>query len=409
MMSNDMADTEKLSEYIAEARAMGIEVLPPDVNESQVHFSPASRSEITSPGAAPLPAGRPAIRFGLAAIKGVGEVAVESVLKARAEGGTFSSLFNFCERVDGRSVNRKMLEAFIRCGACDGFGKTRSTLFAQLERTMARAASVIADRERGQSSLFGAFEDRSVEEPEAQRDLPEWPDHELLAQEKELLGFYVTGHPLTPYAPILQSYSLANTKTLAQLPNRALTRLGGLIAAVQNGVSKKNGKPYSMVTLEDLEGSVQVLCVNENYEKYRELLTQGKAIFVIGEIITGDERPKIFPQEIMALEDVPRRFTKQVHLRLHTVHLKPEHLESLQALLAAHPGRCPLFLCFRRPAGDLVFLETHEKFGVAPSRRLQEEIDRLFGEGSYYAKVDVSLPERARRWDRKAEVAGAPG
>ncbi len=409
MMSNDMADTEKLSEYIAEARATGIEVLPPDVNESAVFFAPAVRSDIPSRGAASSPPGRPAIRFGLAAIKGVGEVAVESVLKARAEGGTFSSLFNLCERVDGRSVNRKMLEAFIRCGACDGFGRTRSTLMSQLERTMARAASVISDRERGQSSLFGAFEDRSAAEPEAQKDLPEWPDHELLAQEKELLGFYVTGHPLTPYASILQSYSLANTKTLAQLPNRALTRLGGLIAAVQNGVSKKNGKPYSMVTLEDLDGSVQVLCVNENYEKYRELLTQGKAIFVIGEINTGDERPKIFPQEIMALEDVPRRFTKQVHLRLHTAHLKPENLESLQTLLAAHPGRCPLFLCFRRPAGDLVFLETHEKFRVAPSRRLQEEIDQLFGEGSYYAKVDVSVPERVRRWDRKAEVAGAPG
>jgi DNA polymerase III subunit alpha len=409
MMSNDMADTGKLSEYIAEARTMGIEVLPPDVNESQVYFSPAIRSEIASSGATPLPAGRQAIRFGLAAVKGVGEVAVESLLKARAEGGRFSSLFNLCERVDGRSVNRKVLEAFIRCGACDGFGKTRSTLFSQLERTLARAASVISDRQRGQSSLFGAFEDRSAAESDAQADLPEWPDHELLAQEKELLGFYVTGHPLTPYAPILESYSLANTKTLAQLPNRALTRLGGLIAAVQNGVSKKNGKPYSLVALEDLEGTVQVLCMNENYEKYRDLLVQGKAVFVIGEVNTGDERPKVFPQEILALEDVPRRFTKQVHLRLHTAHLKPENLESLQALLAAHPGRCPLFLCFRRPAGDWVFLETHEKFRVAPSRQLQEVVNQFFGAGTYYAKVDPSLPERVRRWDRKIESAGAPG
>ena len=408
MMSNDMADTEKLSEYIAEARAMGIEVLPPDVNESQVFFSPAVRAEIASSSAANSPPGRQAIRFGMAAIKGVGEVAVESVLKARAEGGTFSSLSSFCERVDARSVNRKVLEAFIRCGACDAFGKTRATLFSQLEHTMARAASVISDRERGQSSLFGAFEDRSTAEPAAQRDLPEWPDHELLAHEKELLGFYVTGHPLTPYAPILRAYSLANTKTLGKLPNRSMTRLGGLIAAVQNGVSKKNGKPYSLVTLEDLEGTVQVLCVNENYEENRELLTQGKAVFVVGEINTGDERPKIFPQEIMALEDVPRRFTRQVHLRLHTAHLKPENLRSMQALLAAHPGKCPLFLCFRRPSGDLVFLETHERFCVAPSRELQETVDQVFGEGTYYAKVDPGLPERVRRWDRR-EPAGASG
>ena len=200
--------------------------------------------------------------------------------------------------------------------------------------------------------------------------LPEWPEHELLAFEKELLGFYVTGHPLTPYAPILQKYALANTATLAQLPARSLTRIGGLIAAVQNGVSKKSGKPYSLVTLEDLEGSVQLLCLNENYDKYRELLTPGKAILVIGEVNIGDDQPKIFPQEIMPLEDAPLRFTKQVHLRLHTAHLKPEHLESVQELVRAHPGKCPLFLCFVKPTGQVIFVETHDQFFVAPSRGL---------------------------------------
>ncbi len=223
-----------------------------------------------------------------------------------------------CERVDGRSVSRKVLESLIKSGACDCLGQTRATLFAQIDRTVARANSVIADRQRGQSSLFGTLEDRSSQMPEAITDLPEWPQHELLAHEKELLGFYVTGHPLTPYATILEKYTLANTATLAQLPNRTLTRIGGLVATVQNGISKKNGKPYSMVTLEDLEGSVQMLCMNENYDKYRELLVPNKAILVIGEINSGDDKPKIFPQEIMPLEDAPRRFTKQVHLRLHS-------------------------------------------------------------------------------------------
>src|SRR5262249_41142067 len=203
------------------------------------------------------------IRFGLAAIKGVGEVAVEAILKARQNGGKFKSLADMCERLDGRSVSRKVLEGLIKCGACDCFGKTRATLFSQMEHTLARAASIIADRQRGQSSLFGSLEDPTATLPEAQVDLPEWPEHELLAQEKELLGFYVTGHPLTPYASILEKYSLTSTKTLDQLHNRTLTRLGGMIAAVQNGFSKKSGKPYSMVTLEDLDGTVQVLCMNE--------------------------------------------------------------------------------------------------------------------------------------------------
>jgi DNA polymerase-3 subunit alpha len=412
MMTNDMADTEKLSQYIAEARAMGIDVLPPDVNESDVYFAPArpgAPASLPATSGPTEPAGREAgapglaIRFGLVAVKGVGEIAVEAILKARTEGGAFQSLANLCERVDGRSVNRKVLEALIKCGACDCLGQTRATLFARLERTLARAASVIADRQRGQASLFGALEEGPGPQVEAGASLPEWPDHQLLAHEKELLGFYVTGHPLTPYAPILEKYALANTTTLAHLPPRSLTRIGGLIATVQNGISKKSNKPYSLVTLEDLEGSVQVLCLNENYDKYRELLAPGNAILVIGEVNLGDDRPKIFPQEIMPLADAPQRFTKQVHLRLHTAHVKPDHLEAVQELILAHPGKCPLFLCFVRPTGEVIFMETHHKFFVTPSRELQQAADDRFGEETYYAKVDTSLPERApRRWERPA-------
>jgi DNA polymerase-3 subunit alpha len=413
MMTNDMGDTAKLSQYIAEARTMGIEVLAPDVNESQVTFAPALRSaelqlrakgDGSTSGAGAPRADTQFIRFGLAAIKGVGEVAVQNILKARDEGGRFTSLSDLCERVDGRTVTRKTLEALIKTGACDAFGQTRATLFAQIERTLSRAASIIADRQSGQSSLFGALEEKAPPMPEAISNLPEWP-HELLSHEKELLGFYVTGHPLTPYAPILEKYTLANTSKLAELPNRSLTRIGGLIAAAQHGVSKKNGKPYSMVTLEDLEGSVQVLVMNENYDKYRELLVLNKAILVIGEVNTGDERPKIFPQEIMPLEDAPKKFTKQVHFRLHTAHLKPEHLDAARELVAAHTGKCPLFLCFTRPTGEIIFVETHERFYVTPSRELQEAADNQFGKDTYYVKVDTSLPERQQRWGRRADSA----
>ncbi len=273
MMTNDMAVTEKLSQYIAEARAMKIEVLPPDVNESHMYFAPS-------------PDGK-AIRFGMAAIKNVGEAAVEAILKARTEGGKFKTLSELCERVDGRSLTRKTIEALVKTGACDSFGQTRATLFAQIERTLSRAASILSDKQKGQSSLFGALEEKAPAMPEGISNLPEWPQHELLAHEKELLGFYVTGHPLTPFVPILEKYCLATTAKLAELPNRSLTRIGGLIAAVQQGMSKKSGKPYAMVTLEDLEGSVQILCMNENYDKYRELFVENKAILVIGEVNTA--------------------------------------------------------------------------------------------------------------------------
>ncbi len=401
MMTNEMGTTEKLAVVLGEARAMGVEVLPPDVNEGQTVFAPAPPKPQT-PDLKSQPQG--AIRFGLAAIKGVGEGAVESILKARGESGPFTTLADLCERVDTRAVSRKVLEALIKCGACDCLGETRATLFGQIDRTLARAASVVQDRQRGQSSLFGAFEETAPPQPESHGRLAEWPQHELLAAEKELLGFYVTGHPLTPFAEILQRYCLANSVTAAQLPNRSLTRIGGLIAAVQQGVSKKSNKPFATVTLEDLEGTLQMICVNESYDKYRELLALNKAVLVIGMVNNGEDKPKIFPQEILPLEDAPRKYTRQVHLRLHTSHLTPERLESARQLAEAHRGKCPLFLCLMRPTGEIIFIETHEKFFVNPSRDLQQAADELFGEETYYPKVDTTLPERQKQaWERKAD------
>ena len=392
MMTNDMANTEKLSEYIAEAREFEIEVLQPDVNESEMFFAPAREGK--------------AIRFGLVAVKNVGEAAVEAILKARKENGNFKSLSELCERVDGRSLTRKTIEALVKTGACDSFGQTRATLFAQIERTLSRAASILSDKQKGQSSLFGALEEKAPPMPEAISNLPEWPQHELLAHEKELLGFYVNGHPLTPLAPILEKYTLTNLAKLGELPNRSLTRIGGMISAVTHGFSKKSGKPYSMVTLEDLEGSVQLLVMND-YDKFRPLLEANQAILVIGEVSTGEDKPKIFPQEIMPLADAPKKYTKQVHLRLHTAHLQPEDFESVRELVAAHPGKCPLLLCFMQPGGGTVFVDTNERFNVAPSLELEHAANKFFGEETYYAKVDASLPERAKRsWEKKSATNG---
>jgi DNA polymerase III subunit alpha len=451
MMTNDMGDTAKLSQYIAEARTMSIEVLPPSVNESEKFFAPAPRSAAVSAAAAamatyasvraeipptydrdaveeeemggldaaganpsqqtgetPVPPPKQAIRFGLVAVKGIGEIAVECLIKAREEGGPFKTLAELCERVDGRTVNRKALEALIKCGACDCFGETRATLFASIDMVLTRAAGIIADRQRGQASMFDMLEDSSSTPALQLIKLEEWPQHELLAAEKELLGFYVTGHPLSPLAPILEKYSLHTTNALAALPNRGMTRIGGMVGAVQSGFSKKTNKPYALVTLEDLEGSVQILCMNENYDNNRELLVQNKALLVIGEVNNSEDKPKIFPSEIMPLEDAPRKFTKQVHFRLQTAHLKPENIEQVFELVKAHPGKCPLFLCFMRPTGGVVFVDTNERYSVTPSLALQQAADALLGEDTYYAKVDTSLPERQRRqWERKPANGGS--
>jgi DNA polymerase-3 subunit alpha len=141
--------------------------------------------------------------------------------------------------------------------------------------------------------------------------------------------------------------------------------------------------------------------MNESHDKYRHLFVPNQTILVVGEVYLGDDKPKLFPQEIMPLEDAPSRFTKQVHLRLNTAHLTPDRIETVRAITARYPGRCPLFLCFRHPTGSVLFVEANDRFGVAPSRELQKAIDEEFGNDTYYAKVDVSLPERqTRRWSR---------
>jgi DNA polymerase-3 subunit alpha len=393
MMTNDMGDLAKLSLLINEARLSGIEVLPPDINESDVFFSPSQGA--SGPGA---------IRFGLAAIKGVGEVAVESLLASR-QAGQFKSLADLCQRVDARAVNRRVLEALIKSGACDCLGENRATMFAKIDLMLRRAASAMQDRQVKQETMFGLLEERAEDKPEPEKQLPEWPQHELLHHERELLGFYVTGHPLTPFVPILEKYALHTTGQLSSLANRAMTRIGGLVTEAQKGISKKTGKPYALVTLEDLDGSVQLLCLNDNYEKFSQLVTPNAAILVTGEVNRSEDKPKIFPQEIVRLQDAPHLYTKQVHLRLQTAHLTPADLNAVRALSEAHPGKCPLFLCLKCPGGEVVFIQAHSNYSVQPSVALQQAVDEKFGQDTYYAKVDATLPARARVGGRRNGAA----
>ncbi len=396
MMTNDLNSADKLVVLLNEARAMGVDVLQPDVNEGGMFFSPAPK-----PGQAEGERGQ-VIRFGLAAIKGVGEAAVESILKAREQGGPFKSFADMLERVDLRAVNKKAIEALIKSGACDCFGETRATLFASIDRVSGRAASAAADRARGQVSLFGMLEEKAETRDDGMIRVPEWSQSELLAHEKELLGFYITGHPLTPFAPLLEKYTLTNSGTASALAARTMTRIGGIVTAVQQGMSKKSGKPYAMVTLEDLEGTFTMLCMNENYDKYRHLLEVNKALLIVGEANNDEDRAKIFPTEIMLLDDAPRKFTKQVHLRLNAVHLNDDKLRAIFDLVAAFPGKCPLFLSIRLPGGEIVFIETHDKYFVAPSREFERAVNDLLGEDTYYVRVDTTVPERVKRaWEKK--------
>ena len=407
MMTNDQADLAKLAQYIAEAKGFGIEVLGPDVNESDVSFAPAAGDRAGTDGSVE---GR-RIRFGLAAIKGVGEVAVQSILEARVKGGRFSTLEELCERVDMRAVNKKVLECLIKAGACDSLGANRATMMALLDGAVSRASSLASDRARGQVSLFDAFD--AAPTTAAVKKAPvleEWPVSEKLAAEKELLGMYVSGHPLQPFEALLTRYALHSVAELSALENRSMARIGGLVSAIQEGVSKKSGKKYALVTVEDLTGSVQILLMNENYDRYRGVLVANSALLVTAEVNTGEDRPKLFPQEVIRLVDAPRKFTRQVHLRLKGADLDRKRLEEIRTLIEAHRGSVSLFLSIRMPTGPVAFLECNEHFSVLPSVELEEAVNAVLGPGAYYAKADTSLPERApRKWERRSGGGGGGG
>ena len=398
MMTNDQGDTAKLSQYIAEAKTLGIETLGPDINASGLHFAPAAAE-----------GGRRVIRFGLAAIKGVGEAAVEALLAARSLGGTFINLEDLCGRVETKAINRKALESLIKAGACDSVGPNRATVFHQIDGSMARATANASDKSRGQVSFFDTFEAapaarQRVENPVVQED---WPVAQKLADEKELVGFYVSGHPLGPYEKLLSRHTTHTIEELAALPNRSMIRIGGLVSAVQKGVSKKTGKPYAMVTLEDMTGTVTALAMNESYDRYTELFVVNQALLVTAEVSTGEERPKLFPQEILPLDAAPKKFTKRIQLRLRSDQLGDTRLADLKALIEAHSGSVVVYLCIRMPGGESVWIEPNDRYQVTPSREFEAAITGLFGSESYQVKVDNSLPERApRRWEKRGNGGG---
>jgi DNA polymerase-3 subunit alpha len=397
LLSSEIGNQDKLVVFTGEAREMGIEVLAPDVNTSPLNFGVALGENGEGQGK---------LRFGLAAIKGVGEIAVQAIIAGR-ECGPFKSLFDFCERVDTRACNRKTIEALAKCGAFDFTGQPRLQVFNEIEQALGRAASVQRDKAQGQVSLFGALDDEipaTVLKRAKTEKAEEWPQNQLLAFEKELLGFYLSGHPLAQHAKLLERYEIHSTDKLRELEDRSPTRLGGIVVDVVQRLSQKTNKPWAAITVEDLHGTVEVLCFNEAFDQARPHFEVGKAIFVMGNVDKREEKPKIFGREIIPLDDVMRRYTKQVHLRLHTARTKPEQLEKVRDIVSRHSGHVPLFICFIMPGGELVFADTHDGFKVLPTEKLAAELEAVLGKETVYFKPDTSVPKQEsgrERWQRR--------
>ncbi len=370
LLTNDMGDKAKLAQLIREARAMGVEVLPPDINESRIHFAPAPQGKV--------------IRYGLAAIRNVSEMAVESILAAREEGGPFASIHDLCARVEPGALSRKMIEWLVKSGTCDGLPGNRATQCGQIEEAQDWASSVARVRGSG-PALF----DLDIETPAGPargvaEESEEWPLMDRLREEKEALGFYRSGHPLDPYSSTLSLYGLKNgARGLCALDNRTPARVGGIVTAVRKGISRKRNSPYAILTVEDRdEGAFQVLCINENYERNTSFFEVDRMLMIEGEVNNEEETPKLFPNRILPLEKVPEQLTERVFFCLQPRGMDLPAARRLLEVAKRHKGECPLSLWL----GNLVLLEAHRKYSVKPSRSLEKEIQELLGSNGYHVQ-----------------------
>ncbi|MEO5720758.1 MAG: DNA polymerase III subunit alpha [Chthoniobacterales bacterium] len=376
LLSNEINNTDKISIFVGECKRMGIPILPPDVNRSGLKFTP----EATADGMA--------IRFGLAAIKNVGQGAMESAIAERENGGAFASLEDFCARLDSRVANRKMLESLVKAGAFDFLERERAELFDCVEDALAAAAASHRDRASGQVSLF---DDLPAAPPKTgARAVTPWTQHEAMSFEKELLGFYVTGHPLDAYAGGIAAAKYLTIVSLGELPDRATFRIAGALTQVDKKFTKKEGKPFAVVWLEDVTGQLEVVLWNEVYVKVTEALVPGRVIAIKGTVDKRDDSVRATAQKVKILqpdaetpvvesngtngEDTRGEVSAMV-LRF-TPGVTAEELQEVRQILGTSPGFTAVRLMFERPDGEWLRLDAGNGLRVDASTELREKLAR---------------------------------
>ncbi len=369
LMTSDMGNQDKIVGYFTECRDLGIKVLGPDVNQSRKNFAVVDG----------------AIRFGLAAIKNVGEGAVESVLEVRAETGPFQSFFDFCRRVDLHKVNKRMLEGLIKAGAFDSTGAKRSQLMAVLDQAVDDGAAAQRERDLGQTSIFG--EDfhgvgaRTELAHPALPPLPEWDQAQRLKYERELTGFYITAHPLARYEATIQALASATTAGLTELSDGKEVKLCGIIAAVKSMLTKK-GDRMAYISLEDLQGTVEVIVFPDLFKSAGDLLAPERLVRVTGTIDRGDKGTKLRGSKIEPLSDVQSQSIKRVHIRLSD---RPETKEQLPRLLDVfkrHPGGTTISLTFRTDEALEAETAPLPHLKVTASEHFVADVEEVLGKGA---------------------------
>lgn len=356
LLTSERDNTDKIVEYINEAARMEIKILPPDINESDALFKVVDDKTI---------------RFGLLAVKNVGRGAIESVIEAR-KNGKFSSLEDLCKRIDLRLVNKKVLESLIKCGALDYFGAGRARMAAGLDKCLEYSSRLQREQAKGQLSFFDSFKGVAFSLPE----IKEWPEPQLLAFEKEMLGFYVTGHPLARYAKQLKRFTFISTTNLNQFNDGQEIKILGLIAKIKQTMTRARQEKMAILKLEDLEGIVEVLVFPQAYQKAANNIQPNSVVLVKGRLNLKEETPKIIANEITPVEEVYKSVSA---LNINLSGIRDNLFESLKTLLVQSAGNTPIYLHLDTTAKSRVQLLVGDSFFVNPSEQLIQDIEGLLG------------------------------
>jgi DNA polymerase III subunit alpha len=389
ILSSEMGNADKLPGFIAEASEMGCPVLPPDVNKSKCRFWPE----------------KDGIRFGLAGIKNVGVGVSNFIVAEREANGPFKGLIDFCSRLDSSVANKKSMESLIRSGALDCFDAHRAQLFEGIEFAVARAAEKLRDKTMGQANFFDLLDGKTDESTDDEKeDLPqteEWSESDMLAAERELLGAYMTGHPLVQYERVLNQYQVSSISEIYKKRPEGFVRIGGLINLMTKKMSK-DGRNWAILKLEDLEKTIEVLVFADIFEKYSYLLEDDATIMVSGEISARDDEAKIVAQEIIPMDMVPKRYTKEIILHIPTTLASEDMLKKIKSVLKLYPGNIPISICLMIPTGEKIFISVEQSCYVEPMADLFSKLKHIIGEQGVFVSVDRTPPKKQERsWGKQ--------
>jgi DNA polymerase-3 subunit alpha len=363
LLTEDMENTDKVIKNITDCRDMDIEVLPPDINASERSFKVLENS----------------IRFGLGAVKNVGGSAVEAIIESR-ESVPFKDLFDFCERVDLRRVNKRVVESLIKCGAFDSTGAKRAQMIAALEPAMELGQKIQKEKESAQVSLFGTEEIVRGNGRGACSlpDIPEWGEKELLSFEKEAIGFYITGHPLARHVEDVKRLCSADTSTLAERPDKSEVRVCGIIASLSEKITKK-GDRMAFAVLEDRLGSVEIMVFPDVFSRTSEFIKSDEPLLVTGTVEAGEDSRKIKATDIVPLLTAKEQNTSKVFFTLKADMLQRDQLESLKDIICRYRGSCKTYVHMIIPERIRTTIRLPESYSVQASEDLTLEVERLLG------------------------------